>query len=624
MAGRVPIRWHGWVVLLVSVGAALSASNLPVGRQVDLWGYDLLMAAAPRAPAGRDDVAVVGIDDDDTIANRRLREEVADMPRVFRRDYLAKVIDALLDAGAAGVGLDIVLSSSVYKTCDSEADRKLKGVLKKGRMLGKPVVLGFYPAGPEKKSELPHDYFLLSVDRIAFLNFDEYPDEKRRSVALSIHGKDMEGRDTAVHSISYELAGLIKQDLSSANSSHLKIDYRLAPVTRYAFWDIYSLAEDNNEINRARLREAFAGKIVFLGYTFSAEDEHTIPVRLSFASAGNHASDRIHGIYIHALGAKTLLAGQLLKDVPSWITWNIAAGLALVSATLFLMLSPMKAGVILGALTLLTSLGTYGLFSFFWVIRVAPLAFGLFIPGAITGTYRYGVQYKQFRFVQRLFKSYVNPHVLQQILDDPNSALFEGQRVTVSVMFTDIRNFSTLSEKLDPQLVVSGLNVYLAEMTEAVVKVNGYMNRFVGDAILAIFGAPNPLPDDGAWSAVQCGLEMLDRLRRLNQSEIFPGIPELRIGIGVHTGEAIVGNIGCYQKMDYSITGDTPNLASRIEGMTKVHKVPFLISEATYERVKDRIEARFVESTQVKGREELVNLYEVVSLKVTGSNKDGS
>ena len=255
MAGRVPIRWHGWVVLLVSVAAALSASSLPVGRQVDLWGYDLLMAAVSRPPAGRDDVAVVGIDDDDTIADRQLREEVADMPRVFRRDYLAKVIDALLDAGAAGIGLDIVLSSSVYKTCDKEADRKLKEVLRKGRMLGRPVVLGFYPAGPGKKSEFPHDYFLLSVDRIAFLNFDEYPDEKRRSVTLSIHGKDMEGRDTTVHSISYELAGLIKQDLPSANSSHLKIDYRLAPVTRYAFWDIYSLAEDKNEINRIKSSE---------------------------------------------------------------------------------------------------------------------------------------------------------------------------------------------------------------------------------------------------------------------------------------------------------------------------------------------------------------------------------
>ena len=104
MAGRVKIKWHGWVLLLAGVAAALAASTLPVGRHVDLSGYDLLMAGTVRAPVGRDDVAVVGIDDDDTITSQQLREEVADIPRVLRRDHLAKVLEALLDAGAAGIG----------------------------------------------------------------------------------------------------------------------------------------------------------------------------------------------------------------------------------------------------------------------------------------------------------------------------------------------------------------------------------------------------------------------------------------------------------------------------------------------------------------------------------------
>jgi class 3 adenylate cyclase/CHASE2 domain-containing sensor protein len=620
MAAKVPVRWHGWVVLLASVAAALALANLPVGRYMDLWGYDLLMGVTARAPARGDDVVVVGIDDDDTIANQRLREEVSDLPRVFRRDYLAKVLESMLDAGAAGIGLDIVLSSSVYKTCDREADRKLKEVLRKARTLGRPIVPGFYPASPGKMAELPHDYFLLSVDRVAYLNFDEDVDEKRRSVTLSIHGKDMEGRDVRVNAMCFELAGLIKKDLPSDGLSHLKIDYRLAPIPRYAFWDIYSLAAERSEVNESKLREAFANKIILLGYTFRVEDEHTIPVKSIVASGQTRASDRVHGIYVHALGAKTLLSGVLLRDVSAWAVWVPAAVLAIVSGLLFLMLPPVWAGALLGLLTAVTFVGVYGLFSFYWVMRTAPLAFGLFVPGTITGVYRYGVQYIQFRVVQGFFKSFVNPHVLQQILDNPESAFFEGERVTVSVMFTDIRNFSTISEPLDPQQVVSGLNRYLEEMTQAVLRVDGYMNRFVGDAILAIFGAPNSLPDDGAMSAVECGLEMLDRLRRLNASEIFPGISsELRIGIGVHTGEAIVGNIGCYQKMDYAITGDTPNLASRIEGMTKVYQVPFLISEATYERVKDRVEARFVDSTQVKGRKEMVNLYEVISLKAGGT-----
>ena len=125
------------------------------------------------------------------------------------------MLESLLDAGAAGIGLDIVLSSSVYKTCDKESDRRLTDVLKKGQAAGRPVILGFYPSSPGKKSEIPNDYFLFSVDRVAFLNFDEDFDEKRRSVTPAIHGKDMEGRDTSVHSVSRELAGLIEKDLSS-------------------------------------------------------------------------------------------------------------------------------------------------------------------------------------------------------------------------------------------------------------------------------------------------------------------------------------------------------------------------------------------------------------------------
>jgi CHASE2 domain-containing sensor protein len=261
MAGKFPIKWHGWVALVVGAVLALAASDLPVGRRLDMLVYDLLMSTTHRPPVDRDDVAVIAIGDDDTIADPGLREKVRDVPRIFRRGYLSKVVETVLDAGAAGIGLDILLSSSVYRTCDSEADRQLKNVLRKSTMLQRPTVLGFYPASRGKKSEMPHDYFLLSVDRIAFLNFDEDLDEKRRTVPLLILGKDMEGRDITAHSLSFELAGLINKDLKVESPSHLKIDYRLAPVSTCAFWDIYSMTAERNALNESKLRDAFAGKI---------------------------------------------------------------------------------------------------------------------------------------------------------------------------------------------------------------------------------------------------------------------------------------------------------------------------------------------------------------------------
>jgi len=146
---------------------------------------------------------------------------------------------------------------------------------------------------------------------------------KPRLYVYSLFGK------TEAHCAFWLRAGLIKRDLPSDDPSHLKIDYRLAPVSRYAFWDIYSIATQNGPTGESNLAEAFANKIVFVGYTFRVEDEHTIPVSSNIVSGQNRPSDRIHGIYIHALGAKTLLSGKLLKDVPAWDAWTPAAGLAL-------------------------------------------------------------------------------------------------------------------------------------------------------------------------------------------------------------------------------------------------------------------------------------------------------
>jgi adenylate cyclase len=207
---------------------------------------------------------------------------------------------------------------------------------------------------------------------------------------------------------------------------------------------------------------------------------------------------------------------------------------------------------------------------------------------------------------------------MKEILEHPDSVNFEGGLVNVSIMFADIRNFTTMSERLKPSEVVMGLNKYLSEMSNAIISVDGYVNRYVGDGIVAFFGAPNKLPMNGSLAAVKGGLEMLKRLEELNKSEIFPGMEKIKIGIGIHTGEAIVGNIGSFEKMDYSIIGDAANLASRVEGLTKTYNVSLLISGSTYEPIKHHIDAEYVACVKVKGREQDVEIYKVNALKEIG------
>jgi adenylate cyclase len=152
-------------------------------------------------------------------------------------------------------------------------------------------------------------------------------------------------------------------------------------------------------------------------------------------------------------------------------------------------------------------------------------------------------------------------------------------------------------------------------MTQTVIRHGGYLNRYLGDGILAIFGAPNPLPEDGARAAADAALEMLAALDELNHSELFPGVDAIHIGIGIHTGEAIVGNLGCAEKMDYSIIGDTVNLASRIESETKRYGTPILLSEDTMESLGPGYDAEFVDAVQVKGREQQVRLFRLAAKK---------
>jgi adenylate cyclase len=585
-------KFESIIVLILGVGTALLLATTPLADNFNLYVYDFLLANT-KANSIVDDVVVIGIDD------KAL--ERFDDPLVLWHKYLSKIIDGLADSGAKGIALDIIPSISLEKLAP-ELDRQLIRSIRMAQKKGTPVYLGFR-AG--KYKVVPHRKFLFAATGLGFLNLYPDKDGKIRKQTTLLTGENSR--------VAYSLPLLtIKQNdpsYSEQSQRQLYIDYRLAPPPILAFGQVYDWVQAGNN---DKLGPAFNNKIVFIGATsHTLPDIYAVPI-----NKGSEQSDRVPGVLIHALTAKTLLANKLIKDIPEKLVWILAIVVALASGILFLLLSPRKAGAIVSVLFLIMAGGTIYAFNLFWTMPVAPFILGFIIPGAVTGTYRYSEEYRQFRYLQRFFKSYVNPQVMQEIIDNPEMVSFDGQQVVVTVMFTDIRNFTTMSENMEPSVLVAGLNRYFSEMTAAVTEVHGYLNSYLGDGILAVFGSPNELPDDGAWAAVRCGSNMLKRLEELNRSEIFPGVTEkVQIGIGIHTGEAVVGNIGCYEKMDYSIIGDTANLASRIEGVTKEFKTPLLVSETTYNYVKDRVEARFVDSVQVKGREQEVKVYEILSIK---------
>ncbi len=210
------------------------------------------------------------------------------------------------------------------------------------------------------------------------------------------------------------------------------------------------------------------------------------------------------------------------------------------------------------------------------------------------------------------FGKYMTATVLEHLL--AGKVALGGESLEVTILFTDIRSFTTISEKMDPQQLVALLNEYFTEMVGIVMQEGGVVDKYIGDCIMAVFGAPVPKKGDAA-NAVRAAVKMRRALAHLNARLTARGLPALRTGIGIHTGEVVAGNIGCEKRMEYTVIGDAVNLASRLETSTKELGVDVLISEDTYGRTRDVIEVRPVREITVKGRGAPVMTYEVLGLK---------
>lgn len=190
-----------------------------------------------------------------------------------------------------------------------------------------------------------------------------------------------------------------------------------------------------------------------------------------------------------------------------------------------------------------------------------------------------------------------------------------GETLTATILFSDIRSFTAISEKMDAKQLVALLNEYFTEMVDVVMREDGVVDKYIGDAIMAVFGAPVPKPGT-AVAAVRAAIGMREALAALNTKLLARGAKPIETGIGIHTGELVAGNIGSEKRMEYTVIGDSVNLASRLESATKELGVAVLISQDTYELVKDHFELRPVKEITVKGREQPVMTYEVLGAKV--------
>lgn len=325
------------------------------------------------------------------------------------------------------------------------------------------------------------------------------------------------------------------------------------------------------------------------------------------------------GVEIHANTVENILARSFLQR-PAWVevaVFVLILVLPLGLGRILVRLRPLSGGVLAAGLLV----GLFGVAQglFVW----AGVWFPVFYPMvAVAGTYipitvhRALTEERQRLFIKRAFQQYVPEGLVSRILADPSMLRFGGERKELTVLFSDVRSFTTYSERHEAERVVEILHEYLTRMVDAVFRNEGTLDKFVGDAVMAVFGAPVPQPDH-AVRACRTALAMMGELRDLERKWRQEGKEPFRMGIGVNTGEVIVGNLGSDQRFDYTVIGDPVNLAARLEGLNKEFPEAsgIIISEFTYELAKAEIEARPLGEVKVKGKVKPVTVYELVGLK---------
>ena len=354
--------------------------------------------------------------------------------------------------------------------------------------------------------------------------------------------------------------------------------------------------------------ETFKNKIVLIGATAaSASDLRPTPF-----------SENYPGVEIHATVIDNLLRGDFMKTTkPHWGTLAILA-LALVMAGVVYLFNSALVYTLLGLATSLAYFAAVcALFRAqnLWFPMVAPLAAGIVSFTGSTLT-RYATEGREKRRYRKTLQKYLSPQLVETVMGDLNWDSLRAEKRTLSVLFSDIRGFTSISEKLPPETVVATLNEHLNMMVSVIFKHQGTLDKFVGDCVMAFWGAPLPQPNH-AELAARAALEMIEGLEKLNRKWQSEGRPTLHIGVGINSGEMLFGNIGSEQRMDFTVIGDNVNLGSRLESATKELKAAIVISEATYREIRDLAEIRPLGEISVKGKEERIVVYELLGMRET-------
>ncbi|MCZ6623936.1 MAG: adenylate/guanylate cyclase domain-containing protein [Deltaproteobacteria bacterium] len=575
----------------LTVGAALAALTFlsyyldPLGplHDLELKSLDLRFQSrgtvAPNLP-----IVIVSIDQDSF--------DELNLPWPWPRDLHASLIRKLAGSQAKLIAFDVLFTEPKP---DTRGDRALAAAIKAAGNVILACELTHVPSafGPKMRMSCPTP--LIREHSLGFgpVNLMTDQDGVVRSTKLAFSFQNQ-----IYPSFSYKIYQKVVGQQSLEEERIPPIPYLInfrGPGRTYPIIPYYRILRD--EIDPS----VFQDKIVLVG-AFASSLHGAFPTPFS-------ASQPTAGVEIQANLVETLVTNDPISPSPPWVHAVIFFSLSFISIWVSFRLKALKAFAVISAIVSVYALATVFLFSAYqlWV-PVVPSLLGIALTyGSITLHSYIREQNERIR-LRTIFGKYVSPDVVEEILNDREGVGLSGKRRRITVLFSDIRGFTSISEQISPEQVVSLLSDYLGRVTDIVFKNGGTVDKFIGDAVMVIFGAPKSHGND-ALRAVKTGIDIIDLAESLGSkwTEII-GRP-LKIGVGINSGDAVVGSIGSEIRSDFTAIGDTVNLASRLEGLTKELKVPMLISEFTATELNNSVPLRVLRRVKVTGRDALLLVY---------------
>ena len=617
--------------LLVGLVVGLVAgtlSSLPQARAFDLRGIDVLLplrhwAYGPLFPPSRSDVVVVAIDE-----QTYKTDPFDNTPKVAWTPYLGNVIDAIDNAGPKAIGLDMLFPTTLDRPelllgYDRPFLLALRAAADRNHMVMGQTRLSGDVLGPYAGQVLA----VRGQDNIRTLNYKLDDDDVVRQYWRAFQNEG--GGETP--SFGVELA---KRAGAKPPKADFIINYNTGPgdVPVYSMADLFACAQAGKT---DYFKRAFAGKVVLFGEVVDVEDRHEAAKRFEWNEAASARAaparcalaadpkrfaavvDRksTPGVEIHAAAINTLTKHIALHETPApWVFAVVAIATAFLSM-LFLFLSPVT-GAVLGLATLLLELGGAVVALHDRIVAPGP---SLLITAVLAYTliyaYRFVVEDAEKRWVQHAFRHYLAPSLVDQMMENPDALKLGGDKRWITVMFTDIAGFTTISESLkdSPEKLIELMNRYLTLMSGVVSGNEGYVDKFIGDAVMAVWGAPLAV-ENAERKAVESALQCQEALAVFNRDVVGDYLSSGKLGtrIGIATGFAVAGNMGSAQRLNYTVTGDMVNLSARLEGANKEYGTYIMISELTADGLGEDYVLRRLDRLVVKGKTEPITVFEVV------------